>query len=432
VAASVAALLGAAGSTPIDAATTLVLRGGAGHSDNVGRLPDNGASSMSLLAGAELGYAVATPRVVSSVDGDIQFVRYDRGSVEDEVLGGVDASMRLTLYGDRVFWNARETFGQQLGSLTAPSAPENREDVNTFTTGPDIVLLAGSRDQLVVALRGTRSSYERADIDSVAGSLDAVYTRRLTPSRSVGLTVRRQQVDYADLDDSFDVELTSLLATFAAANARGGLDAELGVTRRQARDGSGQGLRAMVSSTLALGRRTSARVAVETGYSEAGALLRQAGTVPVSVADTRDVARDPGVLRNSGVTLSVDRQARAAGVSVRARWRREDYTGGSVADRDVAGISGSVARDFGPRLRLSLDLGAERRWFRDAADSRDLVGGARLDYQAGERAGVRAEFRHTRRRSPDAGVEFEENAVLFTLVIDVLRARPASGSAGDG
>ena len=94
---------------------------------------------------------------------------------------------------------ARQTrYGQTTKNQFAPSTPDNRENVNYLSTGPDFTLSLGSRNKLLLNGRFADVSYEDSELGNqrVRGAL--ALRRDLSDATNVSINVTTEQVSFDD------------------------------------------------------------------------------------------------------------------------------------------------------------------------------------------------------------------------------------------
>ena len=72
---------------------------------------------------------------------------------DDEFLGGLDGTVYYRFIPERFAWSIEDNFAQIAVNGLAVDTPDNRQNLNYFTTGPDIILPLGARTALEVSGR---------------------------------------------------------------------------------------------------------------------------------------------------------------------------------------------------------------------------------------------------------------------------------------
>ncbi len=99
-----------------------------------------------------------------------------------------------------------DNFGQTQPDLLTPVTPANSENINYFSTGPDLTLRLAPTTELRLGARYSLVNYQISPFDSdrVSGSL--VLTRSIAERSSVSLNAEHDRVEFANQS----VNLTSI------------------------------------------------------------------------------------------------------------------------------------------------------------------------------------------------------------------------------
>src|SRR5690606_21025406 len=137
-------------------------------------------------------------RLRADVDVDVSYQHYFDDEFDDDLFGGIDGMLLLGLVPERIEWLIQENFGQTridpLGAVT----PNNREDINHFTTGPDVTLRFGQATSLRLSGRYSATDYETSVLDGTSrlGMLSLI--RHLSPASALSLSGSHERVEYDD------------------------------------------------------------------------------------------------------------------------------------------------------------------------------------------------------------------------------------------
>ena len=168
-----------------------------GHTDNATRV---NSDEISDTIGS-IGGHIDLTRDGSRIDGRLRargsYRDYFDNTYNSEFLGSGAAELRIGLIGETLTWSVDDTFGQVLSDSLAPSTPENRENVNIFSTGPDIRLPLGQvyRSGHRCPLSGCElSGREQCRQQPCHG--DIALVRRTSPAVTWSLNVNASSVDF--------------------------------------------------------------------------------------------------------------------------------------------------------------------------------------------------------------------------------------------
>lgn len=152
------------------------------------------------IARAGIGFAIEqdSSTVQASVAGRVDHRRYDDvyGSMTDRLLEGRLAWMAIP---ERLTLVVEDSYGVQTINRTAPGTPDNRQQVNVLSLGPDLEFGRGLAWRGLAGLRYINSDAEVTDqfnSDRLLASVSML--RGLDATRAVSLNARGQRVDFDD------------------------------------------------------------------------------------------------------------------------------------------------------------------------------------------------------------------------------------------
>ena len=337
------------------AATTLTLDLGVDHSDNVGRTDVDPQSETIGTAGLGLAIDTKRPRLTAEVGADLDYQKYLDDTFDDEVVGGVDAALGFALVPDRLVWILEDNYGQISNDRLAPDSPDNRQDFNYLSTGPDITLPLGKRNFIFASGRWSDSYYEDAGQDSQGLEASLALGHRLSEMSSVSLNGSWSQIEYDD--EAFeDNEIREAFLRFDATGVRTTLLLDAGYTEAQRGDReASDGWLGRLSLTRELTARTTLELNAGSEFADAGQQFRldqdALGIQPgnVDVLPVADVFRSNYVYL--GLTADLDRTT----LSVTVHGNQERYEEQDIFDRDIVGAQFSIERAITPRISLSVE-----------------------------------------------------------------------------
>ena len=116
------------------------LDGNVGYDTNPGRVSHDPKGSATLYGGGTLTVDESRPRLDAKVGANVGYLEYLTGGYGGQPLGSASADLRYALIPKTLFWSLDDRFGQGTSNVLAPASPSNRVNVNTFSTGPSLVL----------------------------------------------------------------------------------------------------------------------------------------------------------------------------------------------------------------------------------------------------------------------------------------------------
>src|SRR5690606_16682042 len=120
---------------------------------------------------------------------------------------------------DRLQWVFEDSFGQAQDDPFAPSTPDTREDLNYFSTGPDLLVRFGSTGFTRVYGRWSSTTYETSPLDAERTTAGLSVGRRASESSELSLNGVTESIDF-DADASTDYDRKSAFIGYRVDAAR--------------------------------------------------------------------------------------------------------------------------------------------------------------------------------------------------------------------
>ena len=139
---------------------------GFGISDNIARTPANEVEENIGVIGFAFDLTERTQKTDVAIRSNFDYVDYQDDTFDSELVGRLDALLNFFLIDERLTWQVQNNYGQQLIDPLTPSRPDNRENVNYFTTGPTLTLPFGSRSSMGLELLYSNVNYEIRPFDN--------------------------------------------------------------------------------------------------------------------------------------------------------------------------------------------------------------------------------------------------------------------------
>lgn len=326
---------------------------GATYSDNIRRVSANEESE--LLPEAGLQFSMARDgRLDADVSMNLQYRTYADDAFDDELLGGLDGRLSYEFIPERFSWTAEDNFGQSFTDRQAVETPDNRQNLNYFTTGPTLILPLGSRTSLAISGRWSDVDYEKSGFDSERLSGQVTLNRTLNETSALSLSLASQRVEFDQSPPNSDYDLHSAFLSYQARGTRTTIALRGGLTSLHDFGESTEGPLADVTLTRKLGARATLTLNAGTQfYDSAESFRRDREFADIALGNEDTVpSRDPFQQDYASVAWAIE------GVRTKLRlgadWRSEDHETDLTLDRERVGASANVSRRVGPRLTMSL------------------------------------------------------------------------------
>lgn len=402
--------------SPARAELAATAEAGIGYSDNI-RRTDAGETNETIgTAGVSLDWRERKRRLRGDATIDLSYFEYLDNTFESEVVGTGDGSLELGIFPETLHWVVEDTFGQARSDPFAPVTPDNREDLNYFSTGPDLMLRFGASGFGRVFGRWSKTSYEISPLDAERTSGGFAVGRRASSRSELTLNAINEQVTF-DQGTSSDYDRKSAFVGYRLDAARTLLTTDLGYTwldRDGAQDTSGSAL-VNITAQRELSASSLLRLTLGTQLGDAGDALRGAlGGEVVGGGSQITATSDP--FENRLVSLSWQFSRNRTGFSLGAAWNEDRYETRTEFDRTRYSYVATVSRLLSRTLDLQLQASLDNEQFDNVDLNTDEVHyAATLNWRAWRTLGLRLLVERYDRNSSNGLGEYNENRAFVTL-----------------
>ncbi|MEM6818406.1 MAG: outer membrane beta-barrel protein [Pseudomonadota bacterium] len=408
-----------------EATVDYAIETGGAHTNNINRDIEDGLDETAAIVGLDFDLTADTRRIDSTITLDIEQRIYTKDTNDDETLGSFTGSIDFSLVENYLDWRVEDTFGQVLNNVFAPDNPQNREDVNVFTTGPVLSLGLGANNQVSLSALYRDVSFEDSpqNNDGVTGRLSLI--RNISRNRNLSINVTNGTVNF-DREIDTDFDRRSATVAFSSQTSRSSLNVEIGRneiifdTDREDRDGT--------EINVAFQRTLNSRVQFAATYvqqlSDSAQLFQQfladrnignfAGDGVGNPATDQNALADPLEQRSGGVTLTLDQ--RNGSIFASARLFDFDFDESDLQDRDGYQITLGANRNLPGGWRVGLSGSLNQNQFSSGRDDDNLQVRLNVSKQLTRTLSISSSVAHIERDSNAGGQSFDEDVVRLTLV----------------
>lgn len=390
---------------------------GVSTSDNITRVAVNEVDETLAEVGLLLGWEEHSRRIDGLASVDLSYVEYLENTYDSEVLGTATGDVTFGIVPERFTWEVQDTFGQSQTDPFSPVTPETLENINYFSTGPDLILNFGQVMSAQLFGRYSNTDYEDSPLDAERMAYGVALGRQMSERSRVALNLVADEstfdeplaTDYQRRNAYLSYDLTeggrSTIAARVGYNwlemdgqdETGGALFQLNLTRQ-----------VTASSTLTL--------SVDHSFSDAGEMLNDTG-------GSTEITSSSDPFENSDASLEwrFDRHRTSIGVSAGFTERR--YETQTAIDSDRWDFTVDLGRMIRPTLRLSLaGTFTTEEFVNTGQESDDLMLNLGLDWRFGRRLGLRVGYELYERNSEGM---YEENRFVLMFTFHGDRERPA-------
>jgi hypothetical protein len=377
---------------------------GIGNSDNITRVDENEIDETLASAGLLLDWEADSRRLSGAAQVDLSYVEYLDDTYDGEILGTASGNVDFGILPERLHWKVDDNFGQARSDPFQPVTPDNRENVNYFSTGPELILRFGQA--MSATLYGTYSltDYEDSPLDAERVSFGVALGRDISERSNWAL-------NYTTDESTFDAatmpgyERRAAFASYElGTGGRTAVSTRLGYNWVEL-DGADEegGLLADLSLTRELSASSALVVSAAKNFSDAGESLGGPGGGVTSIT----ASADPFESTQASLEWRFSRRRTTLGLSTNYNERK--YQTQSQFDSKSIAYRADVGRHLRSTLRFALRLTHSTEEFQAGVESNDWSADALLDWQFGRRAGLELRVERNARSSSIGTGEYREN-----------------------
>jgi hypothetical protein len=391
---------------------------GVRYTDNVGRVDVNEQSDTVGIAGLNFAIDVNRPRLDARAAADLRYLKYFESDFEDRVNGGLDGSLALAFVPERFVWVAEDNYGQVTRNRAVADNPDNLQDINYFSTGPDITLPLGSRTSFQVQGRYQDAYFEQGNADSTTTTGSAALLRQLTSATTLSLNVSHSEVDFDDDRVFVDYSVDQAFLRLALTGSRTTLTLDGGGSRleRDHNSGKSDSVLARLDVARLIGARSSLRLVAGTMPSNTQQSFRldqQLGGVDVG-PDSEVVAGDSFKADYAYLTFATDWER--GGLTLLLSGRSQEHEVFTDLDRDQYRATLTVTRELTRSVSLDVRGTYLDEKFTNTGFGFDQWGaGLGLRWEIGRRVSLRARVDHYVGTSDDGTRDYTENRAYIGI-----------------
>lgn len=388
-------------------ATDNVTRVGVGELDEI-------VSTVSLV----FQLSEMTPRLQAQVTGDLSYQDYYHDTFDGESINFLNAFGSYSFIPQRFVWTATNNSGQQIVNPLEARNPGNRQDINIFSTGPDISLPLGSeRTLLRIGARYENTGFETSNADNDRVSVNLALVRQISRDTSLGLQITDSSIEFDSDVTGRNFDRRQYFVRYTRASERTDLSIDAGFNEVDI-DGqqSSDGELFRVNFTRLLSASSSIQFSAARTISDTSDLFRlfQGTASDINLVGDFQVTGDP--FTSDSLTLSFTNNRPRTALRVTATSFTEEFETQTLLDRDRLSFNVDLSRRLSNLLRAAIELDFTERDFTalNRVD-RNTSATFRLAGNVGRTAGVEIGVQYTDRDSTQVGVDANETRYFLSF-----------------
>jgi hypothetical protein len=390
---------------------------GVGYSDNITRVPVNEQSETIGTMGLDLLWQERTRRLRGDATVDLSYYEYMDNTYDSEVVGTANGTLALGIVPETLNWVVQDSFGQAQSDPFAASTPDTREDLNYFSTGPDLTLRLGSTGFGRLFGRWSSTNYETSPLDAERTTAGVALGRRPNSRSELSLNAVTESIDFADAINT-DFDRDSVFVGWRLDASRTTIDANVGYTWLE-RDGSDEKEGSALINLLVTRELTASstlRLTLGQQLGDAGDSLRSQLTGNVVGGGAGQITATSDPFQSRLVSLEWSHTRGRTGFLLGASYNKDEYETATQFDRKRSDITAGISRRIASTMTLDLRATLESEKFASTGQKNDQLRlGATLDWRAWRSLGMRFLIERYDRNAEGGGTEFTENRAFLTL-----------------
>lgn len=384
------------------------------HSDNIRLAPATGAVQSEWIDTARIGFLLrerSSSRLDLRLFSQAEHRDYRRNTFNDDTVLTLNSAATWTVAPQRLDWVVEDYYGQTLIDVTGAPTPDNLQDINVLSLGPDVFWRMSERTHGQVGVRFGNYYTEATDADADRYAAMGAWNYLWSPIVEVSLnydglqTAQRHPEVYRD---------------YTRHNLFAGLNRRLPHSRLELRAGQsfirpdGEGTRTdnywqalWLRPVTAL---TDLRVSVLSRAQDAADAVL-AATAVASAPPTANVQ----TYRFDEAAVAYARTRAGIGDRLRLFAQELDYDA-PLLDEERLGAELEIGLGLSATATGAVFASFLRSDFVETGLlTRDSVAGVRLQYRMRPRIALGVEGRWSERASSDLSREYTENRALLTI-----------------
>lgn len=383
---------------------------GLGYSDNIGRVATDQRDATIRSVGIRFSALQDSRRLHTSLVGDLSLQDYAGSAYGSEIVGSASGSVRLDLIEERLSWTVEDGFGQTRRDLFTVPSPDNRENINHFSTGPDLLLNFNSFLRARLGARYTSVNYEYSPADSerIGGWLEL--ERQLSGSGHLSLNVSHEGVSPVDEATASSYDRGAAWLRYSIDGNRSSLAFDLGANRVSGRGAESSGLLARLDVARSIGAYSRITLRAGTEFTDSGADFGRRSALDAPVLETESLVQAAQPYNNRFLEGGWTAAGRRTSIGISVGWADERYEQDAALDRERLFASMMASRQIGTRTNATVGILYNKSNFDHAAaiDNDDLTYRAAVARRISRRFDVELAAEHLEFSSSLANSESDE------------------------
>lgn len=390
---------------------------GAEYSDNIAQTATNELDETIAIGRLGLDLATDRPRFDADIVADLQYRDYLDRDFSSEVAGGLSGFLDFAFVPERFSWIVEDNYGQIAKTRQVADRPDNREQINYLSTGPEITLPLGSRTRAVLSGRYADTYLEDSpqDNEAVIGSLALV--RNLSDGVSISLDGGASKTEFDDPTFlSYQMRQASLGLDLRGSRTELILSGGYAEYDQEGRDEVSDFTMVRVDLSRKIGARSKLRLVAGTAPSSTGENFRRDQSV-IGIGDGPEAAQAANdIFRLDDAYIAWDTDRERTSISFVVAARREKHELVTALDREQYRGNVYFTRRISRTLTWNL-LGSylQEELLETGIKFDEWLVGSSLSWDFARRFSLQFRLEHFAGGSDDGTRDYDENRAYLSF-----------------
>jgi hypothetical protein len=402
--------------------------GGIGESDNVTLAPTDKISQ--TIATTDVDFAAKKQSRLLDVNaaGKFSYLDYLQNAFGSQLIGRFDGTGKVAIVPGRLTWTLQDDFGQAAIDPYTAVTPANMEDINYFSTGPDLSMRPGGVNFINLSARYSNAHYQTSPYNSNRGSGSLAVGRDLSAGASVSLNADFERVMFKNTAVNTDFDRTGGYGRYELHGARTDFEGDLGATRISQRGPSTTGPLAKVQLSRKLSAAAKVTLTAGRELTDASSSFSTLQSAAIGAVGGGIIGTAPAALTSNNYTSNYasagwEYVRNRTAITLAARWEKDTYTGQPQLDVKRPNADLHVQRQLTRAFSTELLGHFYKTDFLHAAiasntassNFSDWLVGAALIWRHGRGLEIRLRYNHDSHVVSAGGSGYGENRVFVTV-----------------
>ncbi len=391
---------------------------GASRTDNIALVSEDATDETVAQFGANLNFTQASRRLTADFRSTVTYYDYLDGTFEDETVAAAVALFDFNVIDNVLQFAVTDNYGRTLFNPFEAARPENQENVNIFTAGPNLTFFQGARNDAGLDVIYTNTYYEIRPFDNEQFSGRIYFGRELRENHNLSLNLAAETIEFDNGGLTPDVDRDSVFFRYRVRAARTDIDLDIGFSEQEIFGGTSE-RGVLLDFNVDRQITSNSRLTFLGGsrFADQSDVFRLNQDASRDIDDFGDVTETGAPFRLNNVGIGYSLQAGRTIVGLNFGLAEQDYEDQPGLDRKDANIALFVSRDFSRSLFGIVDILASRREFETVSTEDDtIIGSVSLGYRFMNSLSASLRLSRNTRDASDPTNDFDENRVqlLFT------------------